>query len=590
MFLLNVAITAFTIGLRGVSDTTFQQGGAQRIYEGNELQQVEQRLGLYLNGDMLKSILTPGENVEWPLDLKAGQVVVGEASSESFDPAIEIVDGTGKVVASNDDRYPGDQRPLVFWRCGQEGAYTFRVRSYQNKAGGQVFARFKTYETIDLGAGPVVEGVFDATKPFLARVPMKAGQVKDFVSEKMGEGNYITYQFNGVIFPNGLPERSPSLAQGISPAIRALVAPLDGDYYLMYSPFGYRGGSGRVRLRTRNFVPTKPAAQGNTWSAQAPDNTPALFEMDVKKGDLLEVSTPELSIGTSLRISEAPDFKGFAIDPKKPELNPFFPHVKNLPQGDDPAFDSLPGRARDSRVAVVRAKRNAKLWIASDGLGDGGKSFTMRVRPAAASFVEDRPNAGKLKVAKYDYWSFDAKAGDVMSFTTATQGFDQVVIVRDPDLNEIRRSELPVDQTTDSWKMVVQKPGPYLVQLSSIGDGGGGDYSLNRSVLHAAEFTRAAPAKGEIGNGQVQIWRFTATPKEPVFVHWSSTNWSYDVSIYDDKGQAADFQRQEIDDHTRLGILRVTEPKTFIIVLAGGKEKAKYSIELNSIPLALTKG
>lgn len=581
---LTLAASIFALAFGSGTPSTLQQGELQGIYQGNSIQQFERGISTYLNGDMLSSILTPGEFVEWKLDLKAGQVVVGESSSDTFDPAIEMVDDGDKVLAYNDDRYPGDQRPLIFWRCPKDGSYKLHVRSFKNKSGGQVYTRFQTYDTMDIPGADKVEGVFDATKPFLVRVPMKAGQIKDIINEKRGEGNYLNYRLEKVIFPNGLPETSPALSELVYPAIRVLAAPLAGDYYLMYTPYGYRGGNGRVRIGAREVVPTKPIADGNGYTAKAPTNVPAIWEVSVRAGEFVEVSTPDLNATCNLRLAEAPDYSKFAIDEKKPEMNPFFPQLKKQPPDPGPAYDLLPARARDNRIVVFRARRDAKLWLSTDGAGPADKQFAMHVGPGAAEYAEGKVNTGKLKVAKTDYWAFDAKAGDVMTLDSSTPGFSELMLVRDPDLGELRHFEAGLDQTSDSWRMIVQKPGRYLVAVACFGNGGGGEYSLTRKVFHASDFGMSTPAKGEIAEGQVQIWKFTATPNNPLLIHWNSSNWNYDVAIYDEKGQRADFQRQDIDDHNRLGILRVTQPQTFVIVLTGGKDKANYTIELGPIP------
>src|ERR1700722_3148256 len=94
---------------------------------GGRIRAIEDLLSRYLNGDEIRSVLSPGEFSSFPLNLKAGEIVVSEARSDAFDPALEIVDDKNKVVAYNDDRYPGDQRPLLFWRCDHDGAYALRV-------------------------------------------------------------------------------------------------------------------------------------------------------------------------------------------------------------------------------------------------------------------------------------------------------------------------------------------------------------------------------------------------------------------------------------------------------------------------------
>lgn len=558
-----------------------QQGGVQGIYQSNAIQSIERSLYSYLNAELIKSILTPGESVEWKLDLKAGQIVIAEADSGSFDPALEILDSKGVSVAKNDDRYPGDQRPLLFWRCHADGAYLLHVRSYKNNAGGQVYTRFQIFESLDVPGGGMVEGVFDATKPFFVRVPMTAGQVKDMVAEKRGEGNYLTFNFSTVVFPNGIPEWAPSVSETVSPAIHGIVAPVAGDYYVLTTPYGYVGGAGRVRIGTREFVPAKLTAVGASSSGTAKSGVPALWELAVKTGDLLEVFVSDLNLNSILKISEAPNFSKY--DVSKAETNPFFPPLRNQPPDLGPAFDMLPGRARDSRVAVFRARRDATLWLATDGVAPTQRPFTLSVKPAAAALVEGKPNAGKLKVAKFDYWAFEANAGDVMSFSCRPTGFSPVVVVRDPDLGEIRHADLPLDISSDEWRLVFQKPGRYLIQLSCIGDGGGGDYSLTSTTYHAKEITKETPAQSEISPGEVQIWKFSVKPESPLYMHWKSQG-NYSIAVFDDKGRPNDFQRTKIDDSNYFGIIKVNEPTTFLIVLTGAEAKGNYKIELSDLP------
>lgn len=563
------------------SFSTVQQGGVQGTYQRSSLQLLDNALGTYMNGEEQKSLLTPGEFVEWKLNLKAGEAVVADARSDAFDPGLEVVDAQGKVFANNDDRYPGDQRPLLFWRCPKEGAYSLRARSFQNRAGGQVFVRFRTYPTMDVPGEEMVEGTFNATEPFMVRVPMKGGQIKQMVAERRGEGNYLTFRFDTVIYPGGLPEHSPSLSERLQPAIDAIVAPLDGDYYVLVNPYGYVGGAGRVRIGARTLTPLKPGSQGGAWTASAPNDRPALLEFPVKKGDILEASVADLNIDCRLTLAAAPDFSKYSV--AKAETNPFFPLPRN--QAPEPeAITQLPARARDQRMLVFRAERDATLWLSTDGSGPDGKNFAFRVRPAAADFAEDKTSGGKLRIANHDYWAFDANAGDVMAFTSSTAGFNQVTVVRDPDLVEVRHVDAGPDQTADAWRMVVQKPGRYLLSMGCFGDGGGGDYTLTRKVYRPVEFSKASPAKGEINEGEIQIWKFTAKPGEPLLVRWTASAWSTDVAIYDDKGQPTDFQRQDIDANTRLGILKVDQPRTFVIVLTGRGAKTSYQIGLTDVP------
>lgn len=565
---LAAGVTAFAVPQQGPQGTFGQatDGSANAI---------EQGIRRYLNGPETDTIVTPGDPVEYTLNLKAGQVVVAEARSDAFDPALQIVDQDGKVVATNDDRYPGDQRPLLFWRAESEGAYKLRVRSFRDREGGKAFVRMTTYQTIDLPAGQMVEAEVAANAPFLVRIPMRRGQVIEERSEMGGAKNYLFFNYNATIAPGGLPDIGLSLR--LQPALFALVAPVDGDYYVMHTPRGERGARGKVRIGTRELTPARLAREGET---KAPTNTAALTELTVKKGDFLQVSTPELSIATRLILAEQPDLQKY--DLAKPETNPFFPHPDR--QEPDAAVDILPGRTGDGRLINFRARRDTTLWVATNAAGPQNTTFTLRVRPAARELTEGVLNSGRLRIAHYDHWTFDAKPGDVMNFNIVAADFREVSVVRDPDLEEVRHVEMALDQISDTWRMIVAKPGRYVVTVSCLGEGGSGPYTLSRKSYPPKEFAKGKPARGEIANGEVQVWRFTAAPNDPLFVRWKSTNWNYEVAIYDAKGQPTQFQRERISATEEVGILTGAYPQTYIIVLTGTGAKASYSIDLAPIP------
>lgn len=530
----------------------------------------------YLDGEDIKNILSPGEYSEWPLTLKDGQVVIAQASSDAFDPAIEVTNDKGKVQASNDDRYPGDQRPLLLWRCEKAGAYSLRVRCFHDRSGGQFFLRLKVYDSVDLGSGKPVAAKFDKQTNVLLRVPMKAGEIKQVIYTTGGLAP--TMQFSSVISPTGLPDMN--LAGPMNAAIpNAVMAPVDGDYYLVV-----RSGwlDSQTPIVTRSVVPSSLNAMGGVRSAKATTNVPLLWEFDVKAGDIVEASTPELdAFSSKMIITEKPDISKY--DLKKPETNPFYPHTTNEPD-KGPAFVHLAARARDSRTMVFAVKRDAHLWLASNGAGPQDKPFTVTVKPAPRDYVEGSDLRSKLRVGNTDYWAFDAKVGDVMTLTSGAGDFAERVMLRDPSLNLVWESTLPIDVTSTTWDLIVQTPGRYLASVSCMGDGGGGDYSLTRKVVHAKEFSKGSPAKGNTSDGSVQVWRFNALPDVPLLIRWTAPNWAFRTEVRDETGAFAILPQTQVGPTTRYGILKVDRPKTFLIVMFPEGQKIDYSIEINDLP------
>ena len=539
---------------------------------------LERALSEYLNGNEVKNILTPGEFSEWKLTLKAGQVVFAEAYSEAFDPAIEVVDANEKVLKTNDDRYPGDQRPLLMWRCEADGPYALRARCFRDKSGGQFFVRMRIYDSIDL-IDKSVEKEFDANERFLVRMPMKAGQIKRIFPEMPNSDNYGGVHLGRAISPIGLPdiELAAPLYGIISNAICASV---DGDYYVLC--WQTSGRRAKARVGTEEIVAQKLVSSDGVFTAKAATHRATLWTASVKKGEILMMSVPELSLVARIAQTEQPDFSKY--DMKSDEKNPFYPKVPDKDEPKGPALVWLPARARDPRVGVFKVMRDTNLWIGANGASKNKGEYTMTLRPAAKEFASSKEMAGTLRIGNTDYWSFDGKAGDVMTFRAGANGFAQQLIVRDPELRPVWQTTAQPDQTQSDWNMIVQRPGTYLVAVSALGDGGGGGYTLTRNVFNAREFGKGQPAKGNFSTGVAEVWRFTAKPNEPLLIRWTSPKWSYGISIRDEKGNETWLPRTRIDGANQYGVLTVDEPKTFVIVLISNGEKEDYAIELMDLP------
>lgn len=536
---------------------------------------IDGQIGAYLNGEEIKNILTPGEFSEWPLKLKAGQVVIAEARSDAFDPALEVVDSTGKVMDSNDDRYPGDQRPLLLWRCQTDGAYHLRVRCFLNKAGGQFFVRFNIYDTLDLKPDAMSEASWDKPTSFLLHLQMKAGDIRQIVRERPN-GEYINADWSNAISPTGLPDIN--LTRPLDGALpNAIMAAVPGDYYVLANYSG--GGKHKIRvgLRTISAEPLKDENGVLVGSAQAGKG--ALWTVAVKKGQLLEVAVPALNLNAAIVASRVPDISKY--DLSKPETNPFTPEAAPKERSKEP-YVEMPARARDFRRNVFLITQDATLWLATNGAGPEGKPYTLEVKPAAKPLPG--PESAKLRIGNTDYWSFQGSVGDALSFKTAAVDFAENVVVFDPDMNNIYSTEADPDQDSLAWNLTAVKSGRYTIAVSSIGDGGGGTYSIDRKVTPAKEFAIGDPATGEMTkDGQLQVWKFSVKPDEPVLMRWKSTEWNYSISVHDNRGRDFNLRLTAVDGNTKFGIIKVAEPTSILIVL-NTKGNAKYSIDLSDLP------
>jgi len=316
--------------------------------------------------------------------------------------------------------------------------------------------------------------------------------------------------------------------------------------------------------------------QDGVYRAKANSNALTLWSLQVKAGDLLEATESGIA-NSRMILADRPDVDKY--DLAKPNTNPFFPHPDDAPEA---TFTTLPGRDRDGRVLVFAARKDATLWLASNSYGEKEREFDLTIKPTARTFVADQKVGAQLRIASTDYWSFDAKAGDVMRFNVAATGFTQQVVVLDPDLSTVQTLYPSLDESTIKWNTIVQRTGRYILGLSCYGNGGGGSYTMARKVFPVKTFGVGSPAHGDFADGQVHVWKLTAMPEEPLFIRWKSSG-PYSVDIRDESGKQAGFILTSIDKTTQCGILKVDKTTTYLIALTPYTAKASYSIEVTDL-------
>ena len=522
------------------------QGGGMQGPDGNDGS--NQRSMPYLSQRETTSILTPGEFVEWELNLKKGQVVMAEARSDAFDPAMEIVEGD-RVIIDNDDRYPGDQRPLLLWSCPKDGKYLLRVRSFRGRAGGQVFSRHVQLDCQDLKFGhnrlAPPEG-----EAFLYRVALKQG---DYVQARCEVPGGIWVPIRSVrISPVGLPYTD--LVPGLAPAIDgAICAPVDGDYYL-YVQGGYARSFSinplsisleKLLIEPITKVPTdsvRKAGIGAVWS------------MDLKKGDFMEFDSREGRFNGGVYFDEAPDFTKF--DPK---AHPFAPK----PAREGASYVEMPLRGSGRSCVGILAHADTKLWIAN--WGSTPNPPRLSVKPASSALGGNRAE-GRMNINHVQWWAFDANPGDVVKLTATGKGFASKIRVQAPDLQEVAERATFNEEERSEVVFVARHGGRHLIAVSCEGHGGTGTYAIDREVVPPQNLDQKASLSGTLKAGEVRVFKITMQPG-PVKLLKFMGSASYQIT--EPTGQAQGLSGFSIGN-ARYYYGVFSAPTSYLIVLQGG--------------------
>jgi len=545
-------------------------GNSGRASYQEKMRRINDQINGYLDSERLRSILTPGEFNEWQIKMTAGQVLVADASSSAFDPGLEVVDDHQNVLAKNDDRFLGDQDPLLFWRCTKDGDYSLHVVAYHGKGGGEVFVRFKVYHCVDI-SDKTTEIDLSKEHTYLLHMSIQSGQVVQILTPH----SYINLRT--VIAPGGLPDIG--LAGPLQPVMpNTVMAPVAGDYYAL-ADLG--ADNDRAHIGTRTVAPQEITLKDDKGEGQGTVGTSKLWSMDVKKGQLLQLALPKLSFQSRLVVFERPDVSKYALD--KDDSNPFMPHDGDIVPNQGPAYNGLPARARDSRYAVFVANRDATLWIAGDSAGTG-KDYSIQVTPAAADFPTPATQRAKLPIGNNDYWAYQASVGDVIAFTSQAADFAEHLKVYEPGWQTAYDDQANPDEGSLSGNVIVRQPGRYVMAVSAIGDGGGGGYTVQRSVIHAKDFSVSVPAEGDFSDHKIHVWKLAVKAAQPLLLQWKSSAFNYGFTVLDQDGHDVDLDLRDVGAQ-RYAILNVNRDTTLILVLLpNGNDNAQYSISVQPLP------
>lgn len=517
------------------------QGGGMQGPDGNDGS--NQRTLPYLSQRETTSILTPGEYVEWELDVKKGQVVIAEARSDAFDPAMEIVEGD-KVLIDNDDRYPGDQRPLLLWSCPKDGKYLLRVRSFRGRAGGQVFSRHVVLNCQDLkhGSNRLAPPEGDS---YLYRVALKQG---DYVQPRVRIGSVQWMPISAVrITPSGLPYTD--LVPGLAPALPgALCAPADGFYY-----FYVQGGFGSDALDiSLDKLIAEPIIKVPSESVRKA-GIGAVWAIDLKKGDFLELDSRESRFSGRVYFAEAPDFSKF--DPKS---NPFAPK----PPTEKAKFMEMALRGSGRSCVGILAHADTKLWIANPG--SMSNPPRLYIKPASIALSGNRAE-GRMSIDQYQWWSFDANPGDVVKLTATVKGFASKIRVQAPDLQEVAERSTFSEEDRAEIVFVARHAGRHLITVSCEGHGGTGTYSIDREVVPPQILDQRDTVFGTLKPGEVKVYKFTMKSGPTKLLKYRG---SAQYQIVGSNGEAQRLAHFSVDrNHYHHGVFGA--PVSYLIVVQG---------------------
>lgn len=519
-----------------------QGGGAQGGSGAGRQGASSKSLAELGEGDVgnFQHILTPGDRGEWPITARANETVILTATSVAFDPAIEIVDAAGKVVANNDDIEPGDQRARVVHRFVQPGEYKILVKGFKSVAGGQYVLEARRFVADEVAVGERFASASNQAGVKWVRFDAKAGATYTINSD-------FNWSRIGLWGPDGLVLEGSH----IEPA-------KDGEHVLGVQTIGSTPGT--IALTLRRAFEGKTTVDSTSQPRTLEEGGLDIWSLDAAAGDVVEVSVaangplPLVSVGRT----------------------PFRPIPQSMESGNRTTIVFASSSKRGSTKEVLfPVATQVKIYVSQPR--ELQTEYSLDVRRVAKSLPESG-GSGSLRIGEAHYWRLSAKAGEILDVVGMSEAFDINLAVFSP-VGEFLVENDDGGGGLDS-RATFQAPedGTYLVRVFCLGDGGSGAYSLAKSKTDVPRLMPDAIAKGALPVDGRNIWQVQGSAGQTILLSIRSTNFAPNARIVGPDGLTlAESDEGGGDWQTRL--VRLSLPATGIYTIwVGGNGGGDYSI------------
>ncbi len=457
--------------------------------------------------------LTPGQLDRWVFEGEKGETVTAHVTSTEFDPVLELARAgekdDDKVLLEVDD--PGNEGRFSF-RLPEKGRYKIRVHAFKYQGGGNYTLEVRRFQAGPLVVGKPLVGTFD-----------RAGKAY--------------HSFPGVKDQILIPHAKGAAA---------------GSWALLDS-------KGRERKGWAETVRIEDAGENSLIVSGQPGARYELVVREARRQDLAEGKDPAGALQPGemdvLSFQGKPgEFRVLEVEKKGDVLARlvYAPQETKSEQriarpGDRPEIEFLPVASRGGRLryAVVLGREGRyQLQL----LAATTASYNLTVRDPSVPVARGKDVDGILPVGGAAFYSFRAVPGQILRAGLASEKFVPVLRLYDAHGSLVAGSSDAADGPEARLTHTVVSEGVYRLQVSSLGDGGGGEFRLGLTETKPKVLQVGGRGPGTVRPGETEFWAFDGKEGQTVFLSVRSAAIDSAVSVRspdgvllaaDDRGGAA---------------------------------------------------
>ncbi len=505
--------------------------------------------------------LTPGEVDRWVFDGTKHEVIYVDVSSGQFDPVLELASieessksnlpkeeikakeeaGDFDTIMVSDDG-AGNASHFRF-RLPKTGKYAIRVHGFEMKGGGHYDLGIRRFRCSPIEPGKRIEGRFD-----------HEGQACFFFSGKLDEN--LAFQLRGQSRVSIVNERGAPVMFNWRNNFNV---PADGEYILVLN------GSSNYRFGvTMHEAIVRTMELGANDKARVQPHTLNVWDIQGNPGQFRHIQitrSPDMHV----RLVYAPDKK-----------------VKRELSRHEQTF-------REIQLLPVSSKGEVTQYVAV--LGRAGR-YQIQAYPTESIDVEvsmldpttpvarNTKTNHKVPIGGTRFYGFEAKAGDLIDAKLLSSSFDGWLRLYDERGQLVFENDDTEGSRNSQITHMVTRNGYYRWQVSSLGNGGGGDYRLDFTEIALKKTQIGQVKSGTLKNRTTDYWELQGKKGQEIFINTRSRRFVPIVSIYGPNGkQHHRDSRSGVGDNGLIAI-RLPQSGRYTIWISSNTGGGEYDLRL----------
>ncbi len=489
--------------------------------------------------------LTPGLLDSWIIEGEKGETIVAHVVSKEFDPVLELAtkgEQEDKVLFSVDDK--GSESRFSI-RLPEKGEYKIRIHAFKYKGGGNYALRIRRFQAKPLSIGKPLIGTFDrrgkshhyfqAEKDQILIAQLKGASSRSW--EMLDVKGRRLSDWSGTVFIDDGGEHSLVISGGAGNRYELLIREarqrdLGDDPDLT------------DRLERRGM---------DVWSFEGKPGEFRLLEVE-SKGQLAS------------RLIYSPR-------EKKKEIHPLA-RAQTRPEIQIMPVASKGGRLRFAATLGRQGRYQLQL------LAETSVSYNLKIEDPTVPIKPAQELKGSLTVGGAAFYSFRALPGQLLVANLASKGFDPLLRLYNSRGDLVEQNDDGDGGLGSRIAHMVVKEGLFRLQVSSLGDGGGGDFTLALREQKLNELRVGGRGKGLLQLNSTDFWSFAGEEGKTVLLSVRSAVCDPSVSLHSPAGV-----HLANDDNSGVGtdsLLAVRLPKTgrYTVWISSGRGAGDYSLRL----------